>query len=395
MVGGRKKILYVNGTGEMSGAEVSLLTLIANLDRERFQPLVALPWHGRFSSRLTDEDIPVVTMEVKSLTLADLGPFGVVRNAARALPFIRALRRFLHQSDIALIHVNSYRIGIPCGLAARLAQVPVVWHVRDIATTRLKRWGVDLSARLLADQVVAISQAVAARLAESSSKVVTIYNGIDTSPFSEARGGPQVREELGIAPGTLVIGNVGQLVPWKGQDLLIEAIAEVSRVLNDLRLLLVGYEVPTVWALPEGYRRYPARLRDLVQDLDLDGTVTFTGFRDDIASVMDAFDLYVHTAVRPEPFGRVLVEAMATGIPVVAPRAGGVPEIVDHGRTGLLFPQGDKHALRDAMVTLATDRAKRQAMGREAARVAQERFTVQAYVEQVETLYAELLGGTS
>jgi glycosyltransferase involved in cell wall biosynthesis len=107
--------------------------------------------------------------------------------------------------------------------------------------------------------------------------------------------------------------------------------------------------------------------------------------------VMSALDVYVHSALRPEPFGRVLVEAMGAGKPVIAPDAGGVPEIVEHGRTGLLFQPCGVEALAHAIVSLLRDEARRDAMGEAALQVARRKFTVEEYVRQVEGLYTELL----
>lgn len=391
---GDQTILYLDGSGDISGAEVSLLTLVTNLNHSRYTPVVVLPSEGSFSARLREHSISTTVMGMRPLTLVSLSPLKVAWSALRVLPFVLSLARFIKDNGVDLVHVNSYRIGIPCSVAARLAGVPVVWHIRDIASSRLKREAVALLADMLAHRTIAISNAVAATLRTGSPKLRVIYNGVATGAFENVDGGPRVREELGVAPSTSLIGNVGQFVPWKGQDVLIRAMAEVTVVIPEAKLLLVGYNVSTVWTVPTNYAEFESRLYDLVAQLGLKDKVMFTGFREDIASVMQALDVYVHAAVRPEPFGRVLVEAMGAGKPVVAPGAGGIPEIVEHGRSGLLFPPGDVKALAEAIITLLLDEDKRDAMGEAGIRIACRKFPVGEYVRQVESVYAELLDKT-
>jgi len=386
-----RAILYLDGTGAVSGAEVSLLTLARHLHRQRYTPQVVLPWDGEFAARLRAHDVPVHVMDVRPLTLIHLNPLRIAASALRTLPFTLSLTRFIRKHGIDLVHVNSYRIGIPCSLAARLTGVPVVWHIRDIATSRLKRRAVAFLVHALADRAIAISHAVASQLRPDSDRTVVIYNGVDADAFAEAEGRARVRQELGLDPDTPLIGNVGQFVPWKGQDLLIEAMAQVTGAVPEARLLLVGYQVPAVWEQPGDGTAYEARLQRLAQERGLEDRVLFCGFRRDVAAVMKALDLYAHAAVHPEPFGRVLVEAMAAGRAVVAPAAGGAPEIVEPEETGLLFPPGDAEALAETIITLLRDPTRRVTMGQRGAQVARQKFSVQKHVAGVERVYNQLL----
>ena len=389
----KKRILYIAGSSVISGGELCLLSLVVNLDRNMFDPLVLIPGEGNFAVKLRKFGIPINIKDIKPLTLISLNPFKLVKDLAHALIFALSLARYIKENNVDLIHVNSYRIGISCSLAARITSVPVVWHIHHIGTSSLKRLVIKVVTQVLSSATIAPSYAVAAELVENSPKISVIYNGINVSHFEIASGARQVRAELGISPSTLLIGNVGQFIPLKGQAMLIKAMVKViAAVKKDVKLLLVGFNQTNVWKTPLvniGYKKY---LFELVDDLGLQDKVIFTGFREDIASVMKALDLYVHSAIHPEAFGRVVVEAMGAGKAVVGPDAGGISETVYSGRNGLLFPMGDIEKMTKAIISLLTDKKKRLQMGKAGIQIARQKFSVEAYVNQVEQIYIGLLG---
>ena len=140
-----------------------------------------------------------------------------------------------------------------------------------------------------------------------------------------------IRQEFGFTPQEFVVGHFSRLAPWKGQHLLIEALTHCPRSVS---AILVG-------AALFGEEDYVQQLKQQVKDLNLEHRVRFLGFRSDVADLMAACDLVVHTSTAPEPFGRVIIEAMLCGTPVVAAAAGGAMELVEHGVTGWLVKPGD------------------------------------------------------
>jgi glycosyltransferase involved in cell wall biosynthesis len=196
-------------------------------------------------------------------------------------------------------------------------------------------------------------------------RVQVVYNGTEI-PEEERAGRASLRDELGIAADDLAIGAVGRLAPEKGMDVLVRAFQQIVRSEPRARLVLVG----------DGPER--GNLEKLARTAGVSDRVAFLGWRDDAVRLNAAFDVAAVPSVWDEPFGLVVVEAMAAGIPVVASAVGGIPEIIEPGSTGWLVSPGDPDALADALIAALRDPARREAMGREARRQAGERFSMES-----------------
>jgi glycosyltransferase involved in cell wall biosynthesis len=219
-------------------------------------------------------------------------------------------------------------------------------------------------------------------------QVQAIPDGIDLARFHPGIRGDRIRDALGIAPGVPLVGFVARLDPWKGADAFVRAAAAVAGRHPNVRFLVCGGELP-------GYEGYAASVKELAASLGLGDRIAFTGWTyrlDDIPEVMAAVDVLVHTSVRPEPFGLVLVEAMAAAKPVVAATDGGVPEVVEAGVTGLLVDPRDTEGVAGALEALLTHRTRAAAMGRAGRQRAERLFEVGDYARRIEGLYDEVLG---
>jgi glycosyltransferase involved in cell wall biosynthesis len=196
-----------------------------------------------------------------------------------------------------------------------------------------------------------------------------------------------VRAELGIPAGAPMVVCVARLFHWKGQAELIRALALVRREFPETRLVLVGAEDKM-----SGSSRphFMLELKALVEELKLEDRVIFTGKRADVPQLMAAADIFAMASFE-EPFGLVFAEAMAMKRPVVGLDNGGTPEVVDHGKTGLLAPPGDIKALAEHLATLIRDPQLRTRMGEEGRRQVEARFSAQRLARDVERLYAGLL----
>jgi glycosyltransferase involved in cell wall biosynthesis len=274
-------------------------------------------------------------------------------------------------------------------LAGVIAKVPQVSHFRLFGN-------LTLLARFLVrfvDAFIFNSKAVCAsytRLGIPAEKGHVVYNPIDSAAFAQDTGGAELRKELGLSQEDCVVSNVGRIVEWKGQDRFLRAMAEVVKTYPNTRVLIVGEPGPA-----HREQLYDQELRQLSEDLGLSSRVVFTGLRSDISRIMAASDVVVHSAVKPEPFGRVIAEALMAGRPVVATAGGGVPEIIDDGVTGLLVPPGDVNSMAEAIRYLLSDLEKAGAMGMRARQEALERFTVERHVQQIEKIYAGIVSRCS
>jgi glycosyltransferase involved in cell wall biosynthesis len=286
-----------------------------------------------------------------TLKLADLARLG-----ALAIPGTGQLAGLVRQTRAAVVHTNGLKAHLLGGLAGRVTLRPVVWHLRDFPPPGPQGNVLRVASRALPRLMLSNSAAVAEAWGK---RVRAIGNPVDLVRFHPEVGGEAVRAELGLAPDEPLVGMVAHLTPWKGHEEFLRMALAVKDRVSGVRFLVSGGAIYET----EGHEGYAERLRRRVVDLGLGGRVHLLGNRDDIPEILAALDVLVHCPNAPEPFGRVVAEAMAVGKPVVAARAGGLPEIVEHEVTGLLVPPGDPSACAAAVMRLLADPALRARLG--------------------------------
>lgn len=378
-----ESILFLDHAPALGGAERSLLLLLKHLDRSRWQPHLACAG-GPLAERATALGVPVHVVPMPRLRRSP-------RFLRDWLTGARAIAHLARRTGAVLLHANTVRSALYGALAARLAHIPFVWHMRDfwLSESRPRRlWADALGKRLLcamAARVITNSQAVAAHL-PCRRRVTVVYNGIEIERFDPAMNGVPFRARYGISPDAPLVGTIGRLRPWKGQDRFLRALARVREAVPDVWGVIVG------GAIFDESDDYPERLSALAADLGLAGRVVFTGHLEDVRPALAALDLFVHSG-DPEPFGLVNVEAMAMGKPVVAFAHGALPEIVVHGETGVLVPPEDETALAEAVMALLADPERRGAMGQAGRERVKARFDVRRLTREIEAVYEVLLSG--
>ena len=297
------------------------------------------------------------------------------------------LASLLRRERIDLVHLNNSIVrNHPWMIAARLAGVSCITHERGINTkfpARARWLGKGL------DAVVCISAAVRDNFDARGLghlPLVTIHNGLDPDSMCTTRSTTEIRKELGLDAAQRLVGIIGNIKPWKGQEVVIRAIGLLSDEFPDLACVLVGDTSPDDAA-------YRDRIETLVDQLALRGRVLVTGYRTDIANYVALLEIQIHASIAPEPFGRVLLEGMALSKPLVASGGGAVPEIVVDGSTGLLFEPGDPEALATALRTLLRDPTRATAMGHAGRQRLESEFSIRHNVSETQALYDRILAG--
>lgn len=391
-------LLFVHSSDEMYGSDAVLLELVRRLDRARFRPLVVLPtdipYHegrARLSDALAALDIPVRFMDFAVLRRRYLNPRALPAFAWRLWRGSRDLARWLRAEDVRLVHANTSAV-LGGALAARWAGRPLVWHVHEIIERPgWLRWLIARLVTGLADRVVAISGPVAEALlgpgsaAGARDRVTVIPDAVDTERFQPQVAADAVRRALGAGPEQILVGTVGRIHTWKGQAVLVAAAAALRARCPQVRFAIVGDIVP---GQPEPRQVVEAA----IAAHDLGDRVRLAGYRADTPAVMAALDILVLPSTSPEPFGLVVLEAMASGKPVVATAHGGPLEIIIDGACGRLVPPGDPAALAAAIEQLAGDPGLRTRWGVAARERAVAHFGFGPHVSAFEALYAGLLG---
>lgn len=390
------KVFFFDHTAKWSGGEIALYRTLAALDRAAFSPVVIVSEDGPLVERLAELSIPTTVLplaqDLREVRKDTLGSGGIVRRLGTAAAYARyavTLAQLLRKEKAQVLHCNSLKADFIGAVAGRLARVPVIWHVRDhINDAYLPRPMVRLF-RLLAKSV--------------PSTVLTNSQSTEDELFPRSAGGAGrqrtkvvhdglMASELLAPPPTsftawrspiVRIGLLGRLVEWKGQHVFIEAARLLTERKIEARFQIIGSAL-------FGEQDYEAQIRRAAEPLG--ERVEFLGFRSDVPSLLRNLDILVHCSITPEPFGQVVVEGMAEGLPVIASDGGGVREIITDGVDGLRTPMGDAKALADALERLIGAPELASRLGLAAHGRVRSNFTAERTARAIESIYRELCG---
>ena len=386
----RHTIAYADHAVETGGAEVSLSLLLHHLDRSRYRPILfhapAAEWlDGPFDLGDTQlieafDDPALLGTRREQIGRGLLANFGKI---ARALWTVRRVRGLLVRVSADLVHTNTLKCHLLAGAAARMAGLPVVWHMRDIVSERGARAMLRQAARIIRPTIIAVSRAVAQSVADFGAPVEVIHNGLLLDDFAPGEPDPALLDELGLAPTDRVLMITARITPWKGHRELIRALPAVLERFPDARLVVVG-DVK-FWA-----ESYLDELKSLADELGVAGAIRWAGHRHDVPALLRLCEVFVLPS-RDEPFGRAIVEAMAVGKPVVAGKTGAVPEICPHGECGLLVDPEDPSEIAAALIELLSNPARAREMGERGHQRAHTLFDAAATAQKVQALYERIL----
>lgn len=373
------KILFLDQSGKPGGAELCLLD-IAKPYRDRC--LVGLFADGGFKDLLQQHQIPVQVLTERSLQVnKDSGWLQGASSLGQLLPLIARTVGIAREYD--LIYANTQKALVVGAIAALLSRRPLVYHLHDILSSEhFSRTNLRLAVTLAnrASLVIANSQAsLAAFIAAGGNPKLArvVYNGFAPQLYRQPAASAQIRQQLGLE-GKFVVGHFSRLALWKGQHVLLEALTQCP---PEVTAIFVGDAL-------FGEHDYKQQLHQQVAELGLEQRVQFLGFRSDVVSLMAACDLVAHTSIAAEPFGRVIVEAMLCGRPVVATQAGGAVELVEPGKTGWLVPPGDARQLVAAIEACRQQPELARAIAHQAQTSASQRFELNEINRQLEHLLA-------
>ncbi len=376
-------ILFIDHAADLGGAEKSLLLLLRSLDRTRFALHLATV-EGRLAEEARALDIPVHIVPLPRLRNPvrffldwHVGSWGLVHLA--------------RDIDAQALYANTVRAAMFAAPAGRIAGRPFIWHMRDfwLSETRPRLSifdrGIKRALCAAARLVIANSYATAAHL-PCVSKTAIVYNGLPaeactTHPDWRA----QFRQEHGIPTDAPLVGMVGRLRPWKGAHRFVELAARVHTTRPDVHFVIVG---GTPLSQDE---TYPQHVRHLIAQQQLANHVHLTGHLPDVRPALAAMDIFVHPG-DPEPFGMVVLEAMAAGKPVVAFAHGALPELIEHNHTGLLIPPYDISAATTAVLDLLAHPERALALGMAGRQRAQHTFTIETTAARITALLDEVIG---
>lgn len=383
------KILYANHySAAISGAERVMLNVAAAMRELPDVEIEALCPPGRLADELRGIGIPVHTTGFVRLRRS-VNPFFWLGAARTILSTRRAVARLLKSGGFNLLLSNSFIAHLHVAEAAVRSSVPACWHMHDILKIRASNRLLAGYAMKRASLVIAVSEAVKRNLDElagGAEKTRAALNGIDFAAFDARAASPPLPPLSPKKNGELFAAVVGQIAFFKGQHTVVEAAKLLRKQNVKVKFLIAGD------AQDPRERRYFDNLRATVEKDGLADAVAFLGRRDDVPALVSACDILVHASATPDPCPLSVIEYLYSGKAVVASAAGGVPELVRDGDTGLLFPPGDAAALAERVSRLAADPALRQKLGAAARARAMESHNIPRQAAEIFSLLACVAG---
>lgn len=376
------KILFLDQSGKPGGAELCLIDIAKPF---RDNCLVGLFADGLFRDLLEKQHIPVQVLGTQPIQVRkESSLLQGLSSISSLIPLISQIVQKATEYD--LIYANTQKALVVGAVASFLCRRPLVYHLHDILSLdHFSKTNLAIAVTLAnARASLVIANSIASQgafVAAGGRKELTevVYNGFEVEFYqSHEDKHQQLKKELGL-DGRFIVGHFSRLSPWKGQHILLEALANCP---EDVTAIFVGDAL-------FGEQDYAQYLHEIVAELGLESRVRFLGFRSDIVQLMSNCDLVAHTSIAPEPFGRVIVEAMLCGRPVVAVEAGGVVELVENAVTGWLVPPGNPTLLAEVITSCRNQPEVTGAIARQAQHEACERFNLTTINQQI----VQLLSG--
>ncbi|MBS0013786.1 MAG: glycosyltransferase family 4 protein [Desulfobacterales bacterium] len=399
-------ILYIDNSFTFGGAIISLRTTIDALNKEKFRPVLItaqsssylamhfsdIHWfhlnmrlpriHNRHHQKISESRFFRKRAFLKKMIDKIRSVFWMI---CFILPEALRIYRIGRKQGTGLVHLNNALGGQLSGIiAAKLLGVPCVAHLRDYEQP-------CHSARIHAgwvDHHIAISESVKNNLLAlgvGPEKISIVYDSVDLAAFSQKTNANGLFRDLCVDGQQLLIGWFGRIIEWKGVREFVLCISELKQKFNDFQVIVVGDASDSATA-------YEQEVKALVQDLGLEKTIIFAGYRQEVIPIMNMMDIIVHTSITPEPFGMVIIEAMACSKPVVASSVGGGPlEIVKPGETGFLADPKKPREMSAALLALLTDRKLRNRFGNSGRKRVESLFASPVHIQQIEEIYRKFL----
>ena len=378
-----KRLLLVTHTAQIGGAELALLDIAQHFGARCH---VLLFDDGPLVQRLADMRVSYTVLNA-GRRMSDVrraaGPLRMLMAVPAVLAMASRVRRLAREYDV--LYPNTQKAAVVIMTIAPLVRRPVVWHMHDILSAEhfapLQRRLMTRLANLSARQVIVVSEAARESFVRSGGKpgrAVVVFDGVDTDRFTrvEQRDIADLRRHLGLTNIPL-LGLFGRITQWKGQHVLLRALPELPGV----HALFVGDAL-------FGETRYRNELLALANDLGVTDRVSWLGQRSDIAVLMHAVDIVVHTSVAAEPFGRVIVEGMLAGRPVLATDHGASRELLGDDPLALVPPSDSSSLARAVQHIMALSPEERAALGARNCARAERLFSLRAMLSGIERAVA-------
>lgn len=376
-----KKILFLEQYAKLSGGQRVLLSLIKGL-KDCYHLCVVVPGRGDLTAELERLNIEYTIFPMGYYALGKKTLFDMLTYTMRIPYLTHKLKSLIKAKNIDLVYANGARSFVWGTIACHLTKTAMIWHLHSIfAKGLIRRLCIFFGKARIVKKIIAVSGAVKSPLPGLSEKTEIIYNAVDTGayfPKDEKSG--LLRKQLKIGDNPL-IAMVGFLMPWKGIGDLIRAAKIVNSRYPQAKFAIVGDVL-----YDKTGQRYKQHLTRLVNELDLNSNVLFSGFRDDVPEIMRQLDIFVLASKKPDPCPTSLIQAMASGAAAIATAFGGPAEIISDSEDGLLYAPGDYQALAEKILFLLDNPQARKNISDNAAQKIKQNFNQSDYLTKVKEI---------
>ncbi len=388
----KKRILFISDHGgDIGGGERSMLELVSGLLSRGYEVFCILPNKGAFYNNLSAKGVVCRVSKMRVIDRND-NPFQMIINFFHLLLFGFMTSVWIRRRKIDLIHVNKTTSVFHGMSASFFGWCPLVWHVRSYN----RRFGVIGKIIFsFTDKIICISKDIARPFndffRDDDNKINIVHNGVSISELLKVtKKTGSLADEMSIKKSDIIAGVVGRFTACKKYEVFLDAFKIISKKKLNLYGVIVGDCVSSNSIQLGLDLKYKDQILKTHKDLKLENKVKFVGFKDNPETFLKEIDILVFTS-NSEPFGRVIIEAMAVAVPVVAVYAGGAPEIVVNDQTGILVSPDNPEELSNAIIQLYYDPMLRRRYGKAGWERAKKYFSIGAHVDKVEKIYKELL----
>lgn len=388
------KIFFLNPSSKIGGAEKSLLDIIKNLDRDKYIPILGIPEPGPLGESAKKNNADVIIIKLPRVVILS-GRQGNIRNllALLIMPLsipvvIYRIVSAINSSGAEIVHTNGLKFHLFTCIAKFFTKLKLIWHFRDLPDEKLWKFFILFFAKFFPDKIIVNSDIVEKLFSgkKTKDKIIRVFNGIDIKNFIPKKPPTDVRKSFGFS-NEFIVGMFSMFTEWKGHSILVRAAEKLTNQFSDMRFLIVGealYDTIRNSGLKE-------KIETMAKEKGLNGFIKFTGYREDIPDLINSVDVVVNPSTKPEPFGRVIAEAMALSKPVIITEGGGLSEIVKENATGIVIPCNDEDALFQAIYKLYKEPALREKFGKKALDVAKFHFSIEEYISNIQNIYEDLI----
>ena len=379
-----KKILFLHAGAELYGADRILINLVTGLDSNKYKPIVVLPSEGPLVKELRRQHVETHVIYYPILRRKYFNIQGIYSYSTSYQRSCRKIAALFKSEHISIIHVNTLAVleGI---YLKRLLHSKLIWHVHEIITNpRIVYKVTSFLAGHFANKIVAVSKQVKQHLVRSKfvqeEQVKIVYNGVDTKKFQPHAVVNKLKDEFYLDNKSIVVGMVGRLNSWKGQPALLRAMIPLLRAFPNLKLIFVG-------GVFKGEEHFKQELLGEIQSSGVAKQIVLKDFRSDMSDIYQLFDIFCLPSTNPDPLPTVVLEAMASGKPIVAFSHGGVTEMVQNNYNGILVPPVEVGKLSEAIQKLVSDPDLVKIMGERSRKRVIDNFSPEKFIEGFNQVY--------